>query len=80
MSNGNDRTPVLQNEDWWGCFIGWFILLLAVVGYVACSPENWYLDKFVSSFSQGGRYDLDGHRSLHHHGCSDVYRRNIHEV
>ena len=32
MSNGNDRTPVFQNEDWWACFLGWFILLLAVIG------------------------------------------------
>jgi uncharacterized membrane protein YadS len=25
-------TPVLQSEDWWACFIGWFILLLAIIG------------------------------------------------
>jgi uncharacterized membrane protein YadS len=31
MANGNDRTPALQNEDWWACFIGWFILLLAII-------------------------------------------------
>ena len=24
------RTPVLRNEDWWACFIGWFIVCLAV--------------------------------------------------
>jgi uncharacterized integral membrane protein (TIGR00698 family) len=32
MGNGEDRTPVLQNEDWWGCFAGWFILVLAIIG------------------------------------------------
>lgn len=32
MGNGEDRTPVLQNEDWWGCFVGWFILMLAIIG------------------------------------------------
>ena len=32
MANGNDRTPALQNEDWWACFIGWFILLVAIIG------------------------------------------------
>ncbi|MHC4458103.1 MAG: YeiH family protein [Planctomycetota bacterium] len=24
--------PVLQNEDWWACFLGWFILVLAIIG------------------------------------------------
>lgn len=32
MSNGKERPPVLQSEDWWACFIGWFILLLAIIG------------------------------------------------
>lgn len=41
MSNGNSRTPVLQNEDWWACFIGWFILLLAVVGVHEAASGKW---------------------------------------
>ena len=41
MSNGNDRTPVLQNEDWWACFIGWFILLLAVLGVHEVAAGKW---------------------------------------
>lgn len=32
MGNGDDRTPMLQNEDWWGCFVGWFILVIAMIG------------------------------------------------
>jgi uncharacterized membrane protein YadS len=32
MANGNDRTSALQNEDWWSCIIGWFILLIAIIG------------------------------------------------
>ena len=39
MSNGNNRTPVLQNEDWWACFLGWFVLLLAVLGVLPASPK-----------------------------------------
>jgi uncharacterized integral membrane protein (TIGR00698 family) len=31
MSNG-ERTPVIRSEDWWACFLGWFILLLAIIG------------------------------------------------
>jgi uncharacterized integral membrane protein (TIGR00698 family) len=31
MSNG-ERTPVIRSEDWWACFIGLFILLLAIIG------------------------------------------------
>ncbi len=37
MANGNDRTPALQNEDWWACFIGWFILLIAIIEVSAAS-------------------------------------------
>ena len=31
MSNG-ERTPVIRSEDWWACFLGWFILILAIIG------------------------------------------------
>ena len=40
MANGNDRTPALQNEDWWACLIGWFILLVAIIGFCRLRP-NW---------------------------------------
>ncbi len=39
MSNGKERTPVLQNEDWWACFIGLFILLLAIIGILPNTPK-----------------------------------------
>jgi uncharacterized membrane protein YadS len=32
VGNGKTRTPILQNEDWWACFLGWFIVVLALVG------------------------------------------------
>ncbi len=45
MANGNDRTPALQNEDWWACIIGWFILLVAIIGVYEVSAG-----KFAVSF------------------------------
>ena len=41
MANGNDRTPALQNEDWWACIIGWFILLVAIIGVNEVSAGKW---------------------------------------
>ena len=41
MANGNDRTPAWQNEDWWACFIGWFILLIAIIGVHEVSAGKW---------------------------------------
>jgi uncharacterized integral membrane protein (TIGR00698 family) len=32
MSNGQERPSVFKSEDWWACFLGWFILLLAIIG------------------------------------------------
>ena len=32
MSNGNERPPVLKSEDWWACFLGWLILVIAIIG------------------------------------------------
>ncbi len=34
MSNGNQKTDwssLWKNEDWWSCWIGWFILILAMI-------------------------------------------------
>jgi uncharacterized membrane protein YadS len=41
MSNGNRRIPVLQNEDWWACFLGWLILLLAIFGVHETASGKW---------------------------------------
>ncbi len=53
MSNGNDRTPVLQNEDWWACFIGWFILLLAVWGLLPSVPKIGTWTSLAQAFPKG---------------------------
>ena len=41
MSNGNQRPPVLQSEDWWACFLGWFILLIAIVALKEVEAGKW---------------------------------------
>ena len=41
MSNGNQRPPVLQSEDWWACFLGWFIILLAIIGLKEAEAGKW---------------------------------------
>ena len=53
MSNGNDRTPVLQNEDWWACFIGWFILLLALWGVLPHPPKIGTWTSLGAAFPKG---------------------------
>ncbi|MCK5487963.1 MAG: putative sulfate exporter family transporter, partial [Desulfobacterales bacterium] len=53
MSNGNDRTPVLQNEDWWACFIGWFILLLALWGVLPHTPKIGTWTSLSAAFPKG---------------------------
>ncbi len=39
MSNG-ERTPVIRSEDWWACFLGWAILVLAIIG-LSGEGEKW---------------------------------------
>ena len=41
MSNGSERPPVLQSEDWWACFLGWFILVLAIVSLKEVEAGKW---------------------------------------
>ena len=35
------RIPVFQSEDWWACFLGWFILLVAIVGLREVETGKW---------------------------------------
>ena len=44
MSNGNQRPPVLQSEDWWACFLGWFILVLAIIGLSEVEAGKWVVN------------------------------------
>lgn len=53
MSNGNERPSVLQNEDWWACFIGWFILLLAFGGWLPSPPKIATWTSLSAAFPKG---------------------------
>lgn len=39
MSNGKSRPPAWRNEDWWACYVGWFILALAIIGILPAPPK-----------------------------------------
>jgi len=44
MSNGNggiDWSNLYKNEDWWACWLGWFILLLAIIGVHEVKEGKW---------------------------------------
>jgi uncharacterized integral membrane protein (TIGR00698 family) len=41
MSNGNQRPPILQSEEWWACFLGWFILVVAIVTLREVEAGKW---------------------------------------
>ncbi|MEJ2102488.1 MAG: putative sulfate exporter family transporter, partial [Desulfobacterales bacterium] len=41
MSNGQERPPVIKSEDWWSCFLGWFIILVAIIGLREVEAGKW---------------------------------------
>ena len=44
MSNGNGKTDwstLWKSEDWWSCWIGWFLLLVAMIGLNEVSAGKW---------------------------------------
>ncbi len=47
MSNGNgsDWSGLYKSEDWWACWIGWFIILLAIVSAIPKFPLTKPADK-----------------------------------
>jgi uncharacterized integral membrane protein (TIGR00698 family) len=53
MANGQDRTPVLQSEDWWACFIGWFIIFLAAIHLVPPVPKMGKWSALADAFPAG---------------------------
>lgn len=53
MSNGNERPSVFQNEDWWACFIGWFIVLLAFAGWLPSPPKIATWTSLGAAFPKG---------------------------
>lgn len=59
MSNENNRPPVWQNEDWWACFVGWFILLLAVFGILPHAPKIGTWTSLSAVFPKGAGLTLE---------------------
>lgn len=53
MANGEDRTPVLQNEDWWSCFIGWLFIVLATFHLLPATPKIGTWTELSQIFPQG---------------------------
>ena len=44
MGNGNgklDWSSLWKKEDWWACWIGWFILVLAIIGLHQVGEGKW---------------------------------------
>jgi uncharacterized integral membrane protein (TIGR00698 family) len=41
MGNGSERPPVIRSEDWWSCFLGWAILVLAIIGLHEAAAGKW---------------------------------------
>ena len=44
MSNGNGKTDwsnLWKNEDWWACWIGWFILIIGIIGVHEVKEGKW---------------------------------------
>ena len=42
MSNGKvDWSNLWKNEDWWACWLGWFILVLAIIGVHEVKEGKW---------------------------------------
>ncbi|MBW2029296.1 MAG: putative sulfate exporter family transporter [Deltaproteobacteria bacterium] len=44
MSNGNgglDWSSLWRKEDWWSCWIGWFILVIAIIGLHEVAAGKW---------------------------------------
>ncbi|MCF8062559.1 MAG: putative sulfate exporter family transporter [Deltaproteobacteria bacterium] len=56
MSNGNgkiDWANLIKNEDWWACWIGWFILLLAIIGLLPHVPKLGTWTSLGDAFTNG---------------------------
>jgi len=56
MSNGNgkiDWSNLWKNEDWWSCWIGLFILLLAIIGILPHAPKIATWTSLTKAFPKG---------------------------
>ena len=56
MGNGQDRTPVLRSEDWWACFLGWFIIVLAIIGLHEVAAGKWAVSSILPAGPKFGKW------------------------
>jgi len=48
-----DWSNLWKNEDWWACWIGWFILVLAIYGVLPHPPKIGTWASLVAAFPKG---------------------------
>lgn len=48
-----DWSSLWKNEDWWACWIGWFILVLAIYGVLPHTPKIGKWTSLVAAFPKG---------------------------
>ena len=48
-----DWSSLWQKEDWWACWIGWFILLMAIVGLMPHAPKIAKWTALSAAFPKG---------------------------
>jgi uncharacterized membrane protein YadS len=54
QSKGIDWSSLWKKEDWWACWIGWFILLLSIAGILPAPPKvGTWSDSFAKAFPAG---------------------------
>ncbi|MCG8406674.1 MAG: putative sulfate exporter family transporter, partial [Phycisphaerales bacterium] len=56
MSNGKEKidwSNLWKNEDWWSCWIGWFILILAIGGQLPAPPKIGTWTSLAQAFPKG---------------------------
>ncbi len=57
MSNGKDKidwSNLWRSEDWWSVWIGFFILLLAIIGWAPHAPKLGKWTELAAAFPKGG--------------------------
>ena len=61
MNNENQESywsGLWTNEDWWACWIGWFILFLAIVGVLPHAPKIAKWTALSAAFPKGAAVTL----------------------
>jgi uncharacterized integral membrane protein (TIGR00698 family) len=52
-NKGIDWSSLWKKEDWWACWIGWFLLLLAIIALLPAVPKLARWTEFSQAFPRG---------------------------